>query len=601
MKRKIIIYTIVLLTMSSCEDYFYTEPMGQVTEQQFYKNVNDLQNALYAAYAVLKEQTFQYSLALLGDGISDDFIYQFTQSNTFGIDGYKLQQFNITSDNVWVENWYRENYKGIYRVNQLLYHIEDSIPITYSSNDENSIILWRHIYGQVLFLRAYYYFNLVKAFGGVPIQPLKVEVGNTTFPRASKDSVYAYIEKDLRTAAILLHPSPGNGISATSANNTMHYNEPSKFSALALLMKVLIYQAKPGVASEKWREAKKYGDLLFNSILGKGGIDLSFDEVLKLSLNFRETSWEQLKLRFKYDKSNDINANEELSKPNGTGTFLTAGYSNQKGFYPWQNIWRVQYQNATDNHNVLFCAPAMTIAIYNPANYPVSTFVDALYGVQRSDNTPLIPTTGLRAEMQQESGDPRNLYGAVTHFVSPVGYLPPEFHLVPFGGQGGENCHILLKRWLIPGSELGSDDNASPRNLLLIRYNDYALFYAETLNECGDPTSAIDIVNAMRKYMVNNLAPLSGDFTTQLEYGPYEAVRERIWHERRIELAGEFDRFWDIVRQGRAAEILNGDVEPNFITSKYGLKFIKGVHELMPIPQVEIELSNGVILQNPGY
>jgi starch-binding outer membrane protein, SusD/RagB family len=610
MDRKIIIYVIILLSLFSCDKYFETEPLGKVTEQQFYKNVNDFQDALYAAYAVLKEKDFQYSMALLGDGISDDFIYQFSQqSGYFGIDGYKMEQFNINADNEWVKKWYQENYKGIYRTNQLLSHIEDSITITYTPKDESSIIMWRHIYGQALFLRAYYYFNLVKAFGDVPIQPVKAVVGNTTFPRSSKDSVYAYIEKDLRTAAFVLHESPGDAANGSlGANNAMHYNEPSKFTALALLMKVNIYQAKPGVPSEKWREAKKIGALLFNKILGKGGIDLTFDDVLKLSVNFKETTWDQLKLRFKFDKSNNVNLKNELNKPDGKGTFLTALYSNQKSFYVWHQIFRVAFQNDINNNQVLFCAPAMTVAVYNPNDYPVTTYVDALYGIRYEDvgADPLIPTTSLKAEMQLESGDPRNWYGIATHFVAPLPYMPKDFNEQFFGGVGSENLQIFLKHWLITGSERPSDINASPRNLLLMRYNDYALFYAEALNECGDPINAIDIINKMRLYMINNDTPndskINSNFTTQLPYGPYEVARERIWHERRIELCGEYDRYWDILRQGRAADILNGsNVEPNFTTEKSGLKYIKGIHELMPIPQVEIELSHGVIQQNPGY
>jgi hypothetical protein len=595
------------MTMSSCKKYFDVQPSGKVAEQQFYQNINEFQDALYAGYAVLKDQTFQNTLALLGDGISDDFVYQFSvQASPFGSDGYKLEQFNIASNNIWVQNWYQENYTGIYRVNQLLKHIEDSIQIYYTPTDESSIIMWRHIYGQALFLRGYYYFNLVKAFGGVPIQPVDPTVGNQTFPRASKDSVYAYIEKDLRTAALLLHPNPGTGINyGSDANNVMHYNEPSKFSALSLLMKVLIYQAKPGVASEKWMEAKKIGDVLFNSILNNGDHSLTFDDVLHLSLNFPGTTWNQLKLRFKYNLSLDSSLNIQLRKPDGTGVFLTgSGYSSTKGFYTWQNIWRVQYQNDVTNHNVLFCAPAMTDAIYSPSTYAITTFVDYIYAVERVDNAPLIPTTGLFNEMYQEKGDPRNYYGCVTNQGQPIGAnCLAIFNEGGMGGQGDENKYIFLKHFLVAGSELGSSDLASPRNLLLMRYNDYALFYAEALNETGDPISAIQIINAMRSYMVKNLPPIGGsNFNTNLPYGPYEYTRESIWHERRIELAGEYDRFWDIVRQGRAAEVMNNpSVEAIAISKVNRMPFIKGVNEILPIPQTEIELSNGIITQNPGY
>ena len=64
-----------------------------------------------------------------------------------------------------------------------------------------------------------------------------------------------------------------------------------------------------------------------------------------------------------------------------------------------------------------------------------------------------------------------------------------------------------------------------------------------------------------------------------------------IWNERRVELAMEHDRFWDIVRQGRAAQIMNAS----------GKNFTAGVNELLPIPSAEIAISGGRLNQNPGY
>ena len=76
-------------------------------------------------------------------------------------------------------------------------------------------------------------------------------------------------------------------------------------------------------------------------------------------------------------------------------------------------------------------------------------------------------------------------------------------------------------------------------------------------------------------------------------------MRDQIWEERHMEFAYEWERFWDIVRQGRAAEVLKeySNMRPN----KRGSYFRAGVNEIFPIPQTEIDVSNGVIEQNPGY
>ena len=68
-------------------------------------------------------------------------------------------------------------------------------------------------------------------------------------------------------------------------------------------------------------------------------------------------------------------------------------------------------------------------------------------------------------------------------------------------------------------------------------------------------------------------------------------LRNAIWNERRVELAMEHDRFWDIVRQGRAAQIMQAA----------GKNFIAGKSELLPIPSSEIAVSGGRLTQNNGY
>jgi starch-binding outer membrane protein, SusD/RagB family len=65
-----------------------------------------------------------------------------------------------------------------------------------------------------------------------------------------------------------------------------------------------------------------------------------------------------------------------------------------------------------------------------------------------------------------------------------------------------------------------------------------------------------------------------------------------VWQERHVELAMEHDRFWDIVRQERAAEVMHAAGKTNFVA---------GVHELLPIPNSQILLSGNSLLQNFGY
>ena len=151
---------------------------------------------------------------------------------------------------------------------------------------------------------------------------------------------------------------------------------------------------------------------------------------------------------------------------------------------------------------------------------------------------------------------------------SPTGYLTKK-HQQPFAE--------------IPKSIKG-DGNI---NYVYIRYADVLLWYAEALNEKGQPADALVPLNAVRKraresYLNDNTLPGFGTipegllpdvtFTTQLD------LRRAIQHERRVELGFEFHRYFDIIRYGEeyATQALSGS--PQFVYS---------VHKTFPIPQSE--------------
>lgn len=120
-------------------------------------------------------------------------------------------------------------------------------------------------------------------------------------------------------------------------------------------------------------------------------------------------------------------------------------------------------------------------------------------------------------------------------------------------------------------------DKDRPKNIKILRYAEVLLMYAEAAihTGMGDPAAKINMIRQRA-----GLAPL-GNVTI-----------EDVWQERHVELAMEHDRFWDIVRQGRAAEVMHAAGKTNFVP---------GVHELLPIPNTQILLSQGSLEQNDGY
>lgn len=120
-------------------------------------------------------------------------------------------------------------------------------------------------------------------------------------------------------------------------------------------------------------------------------------------------------------------------------------------------------------------------------------------------------------------------------------------------------------------------------NIRIIRYADVLLMHAEAACESGNTNEALDKLEMVRNRARGGNASILPKVTTT----NIEELRAKIHHERRIELAMEWERYFDLIRWGEAKNVI-----PQFVTGK---------HELYPIPQTEIELSQGILTQNPGY
>ncbi len=125
--------------------------------------------------------------------------------------------------------------------------------------------------------------------------------------------------------------------------------------------------------------------------------------------------------------------------------------------------------------------------------------------------------------------------------------------------------------------QVSNNKDSKPKNIRIMRYAEILLMYAEAAAQLGNAGEALAKLN-----MVRVRAGLPASTT---------ATQMDIWKERRVELALEQDRFFDVVRQGRAGSVLRA----------HGKNFEDGKHELFPIPQAQIDLSGNRLTQNPGY
>lgn len=129
-------------------------------------------------------------------------------------------------------------------------------------------------------------------------------------------------------------------------------------------------------------------------------------------------------------------------------------------------------------------------------------------------------------------------------------------------------------------------------NVRILRFADVVLMYAEAANEVGGAaniTAARNALNSVRaRARIGAPVGTLPDVTTTDQ----NLLRDAIRQERRVELGMEQDRFFDLVRWGIAQTVLNAAGKPNFSNSR---------DVLLPIPQTQIDLSQGVLTKNPGY
>jgi len=145
-----------------------------------------------------------------------------------------------------------------------------------------------------------------------------------------------------------------------------------------------------------------------------------------------------------------------------------------------------------------------------------------------------------------------------------------------------DEIEVYNEKVWVPGT---SPLDSWGHNIRIVRYADVLLMAAEALNENGKASEALVYINQVRARARQDNAAILPDITTEDQ----TTLRTIIWQERRCELAMEGIRFYDLIRTDRANTVL-------------GPKgFIEGKHELLPIPQSEIDLSEGTLDQNPNW
>jgi hypothetical protein len=254
---------------------------------------------------------------------------------------------------------------------------------------------------------------------------------------------------------------------------------------------------------------------------------------------------------------------------NYTNQVMGLGYS----LFPnYEQMFRTNNKNNVESIFEIQCA---LIPNNIPASNSQYSQVQGTRGVTGGGWGFNVPSDALVAAY--EAGDPR--MDATIIFR---GETTPEGDVIP---ASGDNPRYNQKSYVPFSMYVSGYNEGCQQDKICLRYADVLLMNAEANNEQGNTTAALaslELVRARARAGNNSILP-KVTLTDKIE------LRTAIWNERHVELAMEFDRYFDVIRQGRGAAI-------------FGVRGFKaGKNEIWPIPQNEIDLSAGVLTQNPGY
>lgn len=609
------IFTMALVTtcMSACTGFLDIEPEATLTGKNFYKSPDDIRSALYSTYSSLRDNgLYSASIYLFGDVRSDVAFPNQTNyyANTFR---HEIEKFTISANNSGNQNYWAHHYKGIIRANTVIEKGKELF-----GNDE---AVQKYI-AEAEVLRALFYFNLVRAYGGVPIiMDIPQEYTDSRgHLRASTEEVYIRILTDLTTAI-----ESNNLYRSTNNGEKTPTGRVNKYAAEALLGKVLLSMpnditeaAYPNV--EAWKdisanpnitvfypettttqyEAAKY---YLEDVINNGGYELypNFSELFKpTNKHSSESIWE---VEYKTGQA------EGLGSPFYT-LFSPASYAprnkaNSNGYIP----------SPISNQGNGACAPTgyfMDMAkkwdsMYPDYQYEVRKFDDVIYTDTRiSDGNIKLDTDGISYLPVNENKD----------YTQNVAY--------PYDPYTGTSFRTSVKgfsaddQWMC-GKYMGSSEykvNDSDDNWYILRFADVLLLLAEAEAHISDGVLSQSVLNNTinlvreRAGIVPYLA--SGDSNKEWVLDTPEKVYQAIYDERTLELAFEGHRWFDLVRSGKAVEVMNqhftnfynaytSNSSPN--VNNYYMKSEKFEIDqyctLFPIPSQEIR-SNPKLTQNYG-
>jgi hypothetical protein len=565
--HKLLLFTLVVaIVIAGCKKYEQF-PVDKVTINYVFDPKDsagvNAQQFLYGIYAKVKNGNNRVGSDYL-DAASDDAI-----SSAFGPSN-EVTVLSTAAYNSYTvpanENLWAYYYQGIRSANIFINNI-DIVPVLAQYNGYSIKYLWKN---EARFLRAYFYFELVKRYGGVPLLGNKVFTinDNVALPRNSFSDCINYIVSECDAIKDTL-------LTAPLANPNADSHRVTQGAALALKARVLLYAASP----------------LFNG----GNIDAA--NPLTGYTDFQSARWAQ--------------AAAAAKTVMDLGTYSLV--PNFKDVFLVQNNPEIIFMRQGDNGNNIETANGpvgFTAAVGKGQTSPTQELAAAF---PMANGLPITDVaSGYDTNNPYANRDPRLTY---TLLYNGAQWLNTQLQTY-VGGQSKPNSAVqqtqtsYYMRKFMGNFETANSYSGHNEDWLVIRYADILLDYAEAQNEAAGPDASVyQALTAIRQRAgiqpgADNLYGLTANMSK-------DNMRTVIHNERRIELAFEESRYWDIRRWKIAETIMNQPRQGLSVTQNgtgflynpinvLATKFVAPKMYLYPIPYDEV-LKNPNMKQNPQW
>lgn len=539
--KKIIYILVAVFVLNAC-DVLDMKPLDKVSDADVWEDSALIELYVNASYNSINHEFSQHMLSDASD-------------ETYCIHNWgslwTVQRGEMTSDNVTgiseKINYWKQAYGNIRTINVFFDKIADA-PVESALKDRMK--------GEMKFIRAWIYANLIWRYGGVPLitglfelnQDYKVE-------RASYSDCVDFIVKELDEAISLL---PAKSISENLGRATGN-------ACMALKARVLLYAASkqnnPSHSKEKWEAAAQ---------ATKAVLDAGYSLCNDYQSVFLEDNAEIIFARY-------------FTQANSTDFMLWNGRNGSNGFTG---------ENPTQN---LVNAYEMTNGELPYLNEELPLKVNPASGYDESN-----PYAGRDPRFAASILYDGSVWAGRETETWHGGLDSPESSI---GSWNASKTAYALKKFMVESIPPAGSSVRPENPWIFFRLAEFYLNYAEIMYELGNEDVAREYLNKVRSRQSVQMPPVTASGNK---------LRDKIRNERRVELAFEGHRFFDVRRWGIADETENRDLLAMNIQKKddgtktYEITLLLKrsfleQHYLVPIPRAEIDKSEKSLVQNTGY